>query len=112
MTTPYDDALADRITRAVEADGATEPCSCEELTDQVYEFLDAELGDAHRERPRRHVLTCESCRGEVDAASHVKSILRRSCSEQAPASLRARIVSQLSVVGVVVEERRTDGRAG
>ncbi|MGC5628397.1 mycothiol system anti-sigma-R factor [Georgenia sp. Z1344] len=106
MTTPYDDdALADRIVRAVEADVPAGPCSCEELTDQVYEFIDAELGDAHRERLRRHVQTCETCRGEVDAAAHVKTILRRSCTEQAPESLRARIVSQLSVVSVTVERR-------
>ncbi|MGC5615278.1 mycothiol system anti-sigma-R factor [Georgenia sp. Z1491] len=106
MTTPYDDdGLADRITRAVEADVPAGPCSCEELSEQVYEFLDAELGDAHRERLRRHVLTCETCRGEVDAAAHVKAILQRSCTEQAPASLRARIVSQLSVVSIAVERR-------
>jgi anti-sigma factor (TIGR02949 family) len=103
VTTPDDGTLADRIMSAVTSSGGAGPCSCEELADLVYEFLDSELADDNRERLRQHVATCESCRGEVDAAEHVRAILRRSCAEQAPDGLRARIVSQLSVV----EVRRT-----
>jgi anti-sigma factor (TIGR02949 family) len=68
---------------------------CDEALDRLFEYLDAELGTPEAERVRAHLTECTECLEEFDVEAVVKKIVRRSCREEAPAQLRARIHEQL-----------------
>lgn len=74
------------------------PCRCEDLLEQLYEFLDAEISDAECARLRDHVRECPTCREATDAETHLRVLLRRSCVEVAPSGLRLRVVAQISML--------------
>ena len=73
-------------------------CRCEELLEHLYEFLDAEISESEGVRLRRHVQDCPTCREVTDVETKVRVLLRRSCTEVAPDTLRMRVVTQLSVL--------------
>ena len=78
-------------------------CSCEEVSDHLFEFLDAQMPEEQAARLRRHIETCPNCTQMTEAEAHVRDIVRRSCCESAPATLRVRITSQLAVYREVTE---------
>ncbi len=71
---------------------------CEHALVHLYEFLDSEMTSADEERMRAHLAHCTPCLAELSAEEIVKSLVRRSCNEQAPATLRLRIHTQLTVM--------------
>jgi mycothiol system anti-sigma-R factor len=72
---------------------------CEHVLERVYEFLDKEVDDATGDAIRRHLSMCEPCLERFDVEEAVKSLVHRRCGgETAPTHLRAKIVSQLTVV--------------
>ena len=73
-------------------------CNCDELLDHLFEFLDAELDERERARLSDHVDGCPTCHEAADVEQHVRALIRRSCTEVAPDSLRLRVVSQLTVL--------------
>jgi len=73
-------------------------CRCEELLEHLYEFLDAEISESEVARLQRHVEDCPTCREVTDVETKVRVLLRRSCTEVAPDTLRMRVVTQLSVL--------------
>lgn len=83
--------LADRADLA-------DPCRCEELLEHLFEYLDAEMTAAQRARLTSHVEQCPRCHEAADVEQHVRSLIRRSCTEKAPQSLRLRVISQISVL--------------
>lgn len=83
---------------AAKGDDAPCPCSCTELREHLYEFLDSELADSECERLRRHMTDCPECLEAADAEAHIRELLRNACHEQAPQGLRARVVAQLTVL--------------
>lgn len=82
-----------------------ETCRCEELLEHLFEFVDSEMDDHDRERLRRHLDECPTCREATDAETRVRLLLRRSCQEVAPSTLRLRVITQISVL-------RSGGSAG
>jgi mycothiol system anti-sigma-R factor len=94
--------LTERAEQAVRrrAEGRTTPCSCDELLEHLFEFLDSELDDDQQARFRRHAEECRTCTEATDAEQHIRALVRRSCSEVAPSSLRMRVQSQLTVLRV------------
>lgn len=72
-------------------------CGCEEAINRLFEFLDAEVSDWDRRRIEAHIAGCASCDDAASAERHVRALLRRSCREAAPESLRLRVVAQLVV---------------
>lgn len=74
---------------------ASSDLRCDEALDQLFEYLDAELGTPDAERVRAHLTECRGCLEEFDVEVVVKKIVRRSCREEAPAELRTRIHEQL-----------------
>jgi mycothiol system anti-sigma-R factor len=71
---------------------------CEHVLKRVYQFLDNEVDDATGDAIRRHLSMCEPCLERFDVEEAVKSLVHRRCGgETAPAHLRAKIVSQLTV---------------
>jgi anti-sigma factor (TIGR02949 family) len=72
---------------------------CERALQQMYEFLDNEIDTASGDAIRRHLAECEPCLDRFDFEQAVKAVVRRCCSEEhAPEHLRARIVTQLTVI--------------
>ena len=90
---------AEQALRARDGDGAR-VCTCEELLDNLMEFLDSELDEDQCTRFREHAAGCPTCHEATDAEQHIRSLVRRSCAEVAPASLRLRVASQLTVLRV------------
>ncbi|MHB1065450.1 MAG: mycothiol system anti-sigma-R factor [Georgenia sp.] len=103
MSTPYPEPttpdLLERAERAVlsRSAGATD-CTCEELQENLMEFLDSELSEDACTRYRAHAAQCSSCNELADAEQHIRDMVRRSCAEVAPSSLRRRVASQLDVL--------------
>ena len=75
-------------------EGETE---CEHALKHLYEYLDSEMTSDDEVRMRAHVAHCSPCLAELSAEELVKQLVRRSCHEQAPPQLRARITAQVSV---------------
>jgi anti-sigma factor (TIGR02949 family) len=72
---------------------------CELVAERMYEFLDNELDEASGDEIRAHLAACEPCLHRFDVEQAVRTVLRKCCtSEVAPASLRTRIVTQLTVI--------------
>jgi mycothiol system anti-sigma-R factor len=72
---------------------------CEHVLERVYEFLDNELDVATSDAIRHHLAMCEPCLDRFDAEEAVKSLVHRRCGgEVAPSHLRAKIVTQLTVI--------------
>lgn len=55
------------------------------------EALDGELPGEMVERMARHTLDCPECAEEWERLRRIKELVRRSCAEPAPRSLRERI---------------------
>lgn len=77
-------------------DGAG-PCDCTEAIDRLYEYLDAELPEPDCLRISAHLAVCESCHDAAGAERHIRSLLRRSCLERAPETLRVRVLAEMIV---------------
>ena len=72
---------------------------CERALERMYEFLDNEIDTASGDAIRQHLAECEPCLDRFDFEQAVKSAVRRCCrDEHAPEHLRARIVTQLTVI--------------
>ncbi|UNX54011.1 mycothiol system anti-sigma-R factor [Georgenia sp. TF02-10] len=84
------------VTERVGADA--DSCTCDELLDHLFEFLDDEVDDGDCTRFRRHIATCPTCTEAAHAEQHIREMVRRSCAEVAPSSLRLRVVAQLTVL--------------
>ncbi len=78
-------------------DHADSGCSCEEVSDHLFELLDAQMPQEQAARLRKHMETCPHCNRLVEAETHVREILKRSCCESAPSTLRIRITQQIAV---------------
>jgi anti-sigma factor (TIGR02949 family) len=105
--TEDDHDLVDRAERAVRERSDGGRCTCEELLDNLMEFLDSELDEDQCARLRAHADSCPTCHEAADAEQHIRTLLRRSCSEVAPSTLRVRVASQLTVLRVT-RVRTTD----
>lgn len=94
----YEDQLVADIEKAVRSAGdCDDDCSCVEVADHIFEIFDLNMPTEQAERLHAHVRTCPNCSRLAQAESHVREMIKRSCSESAPASLRARITAQLEV---------------
>jgi len=81
---------------------------CAHALTHLYEYLDSEMTSDDELRMRAHVAHCSPCLAELSVEELVKQLVRRSCHEKAPAGLRERIHTQLTVMvttTTVVETR-------
>ncbi len=83
--------------RGIELDSAAGECSCRDITDYLFEYLDHQLSAVQSERLQAHISGCTRCTERAEAETHVRDILRASCREVAPVTLRVRIAQQISV---------------
>jgi len=76
----------------------SDDCGCEDLISRLFQLLDAELEDSERARLQRHIDACPTCHEAADAEQHLRHLIRRSCAELAPETLRARVITQITVL--------------
>lgn len=82
------------------------------------EAVDGELPHEMVERMTRHANGCPECADELERLRRIKELVRRSCADTAPTSLRERITVQYRSVtvthttedGTSVSVRRTEYR--
>ena len=77
---------------------------CREALERLSEFLDSELAESDGDRIREHLADCEPCLSEYDLEDHIKKLVRRSCTESAPAELHLRIRTRLTVLRAQLPE--------
>jgi anti-sigma factor (TIGR02949 family) len=65
---------------------------CAKALSRLYEFLDQELEVADADEIREHLAACEPCLDTFDAEETMKKLIKRSCSDQAPEHLRAKVI--------------------
>ena len=73
---------------------------CADYLERIVYFLDNELDDADCSAVREHLDECGPCLAKYDLQKTVKAVVARSCSEEAPRSLRDRVLVQLREVQV------------
>ncbi|WP_166849726.1 mycothiol system anti-sigma-R factor [Isoptericola sp. BMS4] len=71
---------------------------CEHALVHLYEYLDSEMTPADERRMRAHVAHCSPCLAELSVEELVKQLVKRSCAERAPETLRLRIHEQITVL--------------
>ncbi|MGO1590406.1 MAG: mycothiol system anti-sigma-R factor [Ancrocorticia sp.] len=89
------DQLATELEEKLEA--GTGECTCSEVSDHLFELLDEQMPKEQEARLRSHAETCPHCNELAEAEVHVREIVKRSCCESAPSTLREKISSQISV---------------
>ena len=70
---------------------------CSKVLNQMFEYLDGELGEPDLHLVQEHLDECAPCMTEHDVDKVVKALIRRSCGgEVAPETLRNKIVVQIT----------------
>lgn len=69
---------------------------CEEALHVLYEYLDGELTPERRTAIERHLKDCSPCLHAFDFEAELKVTVARSCRDQVPAELRARVAAALA----------------
>ncbi|MFN2626602.1 MAG: mycothiol system anti-sigma-R factor [Mycobacteriales bacterium] len=84
---------------------------CERIIEQVYLYLDGELGDSDITFIRTHLEECGPCLREYGIEEEFKRLVARKCTcEQAPEELRAKVLSRLRTAQINIShlEYRAD----
>lgn len=80
--------------------GAAE-MNCDEVLDQVYEYLDGELDRDRIAEVRRHLEECGPCLQQFGLEQAVRELVARSCAcSRAPDGLRDRILSRITEIRI------------
>ena len=70
---------------------------CSKVLNQMFEYLDGELGEPDLHLVQEHLDECAPCMTEHDVDKVVKALIRRSCGgEVAPETLRNKIVVHIT----------------
>jgi len=77
---------------------------CSEVLERVFAFIDNELPTADISVIQHHLDECGPCLQKYDLERTVKTLIRRSCSEQAPTGLREKVMMRIRAVQVEIDE--------
>ena len=77
------------------ADCESSGCCTDERIRLIYEYLDGVLPADDLDEIHGHLLECPECAREYDLECVIRSVVRRSCAETAPADLRVSILARL-----------------
>ena len=70
---------------------------CSQVLEQMFEYLDGELGEPDLHLVREHLDECAPCMSEHDVDKMVKALIRRAAGgEIAPGALRDKIIVQIT----------------
>lgn len=62
---------------------------------RIYEYLDGALSREDLGEIKDHLEGCTDCASEYDLECVIRSVLKRSCKEAAPETLKAAIIARL-----------------
>ena len=78
---------------------------CAEVLDQVYVYLDGEIGPDECAKIREHLDECGPCLRQYGLDQAVKALVARSCGcDLAPEALRAKVVTRIREVRVEISQ--------
>lgn len=69
--------------------------------ERLYEYLDGALSHEDLVEIRNHLEDCAECTGEYDLECLIRSVVKRSCREVAPAALKASILERINEIRTV-----------
>jgi mycothiol system anti-sigma-R factor len=81
---------------------------CRQALENLYVAIDNELAGADIETIERHLAECAPCLSEYDVERIIKKLVARSCHEQAPDPLRARVITSIRTLSVTVTGESTE----
>lgn len=80
---------------------------CEKIGDcadtrvkRIYEYLDGALSYQDIEEVRKHLAECEECNHQHDLEYIIRSVVKRSCCEKAPETLKTSIITRIGEIRV------------
>jgi mycothiol system anti-sigma-R factor len=73
---------------------------CSQVIHQIFTFIDNEMDQADCALIQKHLDECGPCLAKYDLERTVKSLVQRSCSEQAPNELREKVLIRIREVQV------------
>jgi mycothiol system anti-sigma-R factor len=85
---------------------------CAEVLENLFLFLDREMGEASCAEIQQHLDECGPCLAKYNLEQVVKTLVARSCREPAPPTLRDRVLLQIRSVRVEITDARTDPGLG
>jgi mycothiol system anti-sigma-R factor len=72
---------------------------CTDVLDQVYAYLDGELGEPNYHKIREHLDECGPCLREFGLEEAVKQLVHRCCGrDDVPTGLRAKVLARIQQV--------------
>lgn len=72
-------------------------CRCEEVWEQLFTLLDAQVPHEVSVRLLSHGRNCATCRAKIEEELAMRKVIRRGCyAEEAPASLRQKIAQLIN----------------
>lgn len=75
---------------------------CSQVIHQIFTFIDNEMDQADCAVIQKHLDDCGPCLAKYDLERTVKSLVQRSCSEQAPNDLREKVLIRIREVQVTL----------
>ena len=82
--------------------GKPHETDCSEILQRVIVFIDDELDEADCATIQRHLDECGPCLSEFDLESKVKALVKKSCTEHAPETLRERVLLSIRQVRITL----------
>ncbi|GAA3692406.1 hypothetical protein GCM10022377_00930 [Zhihengliuella alba] len=70
--------------------------------ERLYEYLDGALSKEDLNDVKRHLEHCSECAQEYDLECIIRSVVRRSCTDTAPQTLKSRIMLRISEIRIEV----------
>lgn len=79
-----------------ESEDCAENGGCTETRmDSIYKYLDGALDSQDLDEVRAHIEGCTACQSEHDLEVIIRDVVRRSCDEKAPESLKDKILHRI-----------------
>ncbi|GAA4112692.1 mycothiol system anti-sigma-R factor [Enteractinococcus coprophilus] len=79
-----------------ESDRAENGGCTEARIESIYQYLDGALDSADLAEVRAHIDGCPECQSEHDLELIIRDVVKRSCDEKAPRSLKDKILHRIS----------------
>lgn len=77
-----------------------EPVETQVRLERIYHYLDGALSREEIEEVRTHLHECPECAEDYDLECIIRTVVRRSCVERAPETLKVTIMERISAIRV------------
>ncbi|RJN33061.1 mycothiol system anti-sigma-R factor [Nesterenkonia natronophila] len=71
-----------------------------ERLERIYEYLDGALSRDDINDVQNHLSDCPECASDYDLECLIRSVVKRSCTEQAPETLKLTIIQRISQIKI------------